>query len=207
MNARIPFVRTALSVLVLCLSVAAPLRAADVVDTFLSSLRSHRSSFRYTVRMDRVETSGSVVFQDGMYRITGDGLELWCDGSVRYTLDRSAREVIVEAVGEGEDVLANPVLFLSGLDGAFARADAGVQLRDGKSCRSVRLSAVKKSSVRSALLFFLDGNPFSADIVLEDGHQLRLDLSSWRFEAKEKAETFRFDLYSLDKSFVITDLR
>ena len=44
-----------------------------------------------------VELSGSLLLQGNCYRAEGNGVEIYCDGSTRWTVDRAEKEVYIES--------------------------------------------------------------------------------------------------------------
>ena len=111
-----------------------------------------RVSLRYRCSTDGlapVELSGTLLLQGNCYRAEGNGTEIYCDGSTRWTVDREDREVYIENSGGIREVM---------------------QYRD---------------SIGS------------------------LDISEVRYMTPSDDDTgeFRFDISSLDSSWVVTDLR
>ena len=158
--------------------------------------------------LEKLVSAGSVVLQGNSYRIVADGLEVWSDGSARWSLDRAARELLIESVvGAGVD--SNPVLFLSCLEEAFARKALGVKTFDGRACHAFLLTPVagRSSSLSKVLLYFQGQAPCGAELSMSDGHTARVLLDAFRLLDAEPAAAFRFNPASLDKSFVVTDLR
>ena len=59
-----------------------------------------RVSLSYSCTVDGyapVELSGSLLLQGNCYRAEGNGVEIYCDGSTRWTVDRSEKEVYIES--------------------------------------------------------------------------------------------------------------
>lgn len=125
--------------------------------------------------------SGTVLFQDGAYRLQSEFFNIYDDGSSMWTINESSKEVVGEPSAKA-DIFSNPisVLNLFGFDAKGAK----ISFRNGK-----------------------DGNPVGIDVVLKDGSTVNIDIPSVSFEAKQSAGVFSFDPDTLDSSYVITDLR
>lgn len=143
-----------------------------------------RVSFDYTysliqngVEGDTV-SSGKVLVQGNAFRLDGLGLELWSDGSTRWTLDRSAKELLIEPVEAG-DILTNPALLV--LD--YREHPGLLKLRkEGPSSLDVELH-------------------------LEGGLVVHLVLTGIRYDEEGPLSDFVLEQASLDKDYVVTDLR
>lgn len=84
----------------------------------LDKVEGHRVTFHYTYSLSQKGSSftpvtdGDVTVEDNAYIMQGLGVEVISDGTTRWTLDRDAREALVEKV-EKEDLFTNPALFIS----------------------------------------------------------------------------------------------
>ena len=59
-----------------------------------------RVSLGYSCTVDGyapVELNGSLLLQGNCYRAEGNGVEIYCDGSTRWTVDRDEKEVYIES--------------------------------------------------------------------------------------------------------------
>ena len=85
-----------------CIIVLTASNAGDaaVFSRFVSALPDARAEFEYAYRLSSGNTemsgSGSVIFQGDAFVMKGDGLEVYCDGTDRWTVDRNAREAVAE---------------------------------------------------------------------------------------------------------------
>lgn len=60
---------------------------------------------------------GSVEVQGDSYHMSGNGIEIYCDGNTTWMIDDYAKEVFIEAAdSQSAGFLANPVLLLMNLD-------------------------------------------------------------------------------------------
>ncbi len=72
-------------------------------------LQTDRISLRYacTVTQDTpVKLSGVLLIQGECYRAMGNGLEIYCDGATRWTVDPASKEVYVETAEGLEELLS-----------------------------------------------------------------------------------------------------
>ena len=72
-------------------------------------LQTDRISLRYacTVTQDTpVKLSGVLLVQGECYRAVGNGLEIYCDGATRWTVDPASKEVYVETAEGLEELLS-----------------------------------------------------------------------------------------------------
>ena len=84
----------------------------------LDKVEGHRVTFHYTYSLSQKGgdfaqvTDGDVTLEGNCYKLQGLGMEVISDGTTRWTLDREAKEALVEPV-EKEDLFTNPALFVA----------------------------------------------------------------------------------------------
>lgn len=82
----------------LLLTAAAGAQQAQISE-ILARLQTDRIEFRFSCVFTRdtpVQLSGTLLLQGGCYRAEGQGMQIYCDGSTRWTVDPAAKEVYVE---------------------------------------------------------------------------------------------------------------
>ena len=202
-----------MNVIAVIAAVVAMVTPRETVSDFLAMASSSRLSFTYTYstenRTPAMSGSGSVTVQGKAFLMNGDGLEVVCPGTSRWTVDRSAGEAIVETVAEGEDFSANPALFLSGSGEGFTLKEASSIKRDGKDVVKAVLEATVKSNVRKIVLYITpDLKLTEAEVTVSDGTLTRFVTEDFVSEpASEDLSVFVFDKATLPSDTVITDLR
>lgn len=79
----------------------------------LSEVASHLATDRISLHYDCIFTgdapvrlSGTLLVQGTCYRAVGNGLEIYCDGQSRWTVDPESREVYIEATEGLEELMA-----------------------------------------------------------------------------------------------------
>ena len=84
----------------------------------LDKVEGHRVTFHYTYSLSQKGSSftpvtdGEVTVEGNAYILQGLGMEVISDGTTRWTLDRDAKEALVEKV-QKEDLFTNPALFIA----------------------------------------------------------------------------------------------
>lgn len=201
------------------LSLAASSREADSSPLHRLQERAASSeisfSYTYSASSGKVSMSGQgeVLLHGDAYRLEVDGLEVYCDGKDRWTLDRKAREVVVEPVAPGDaDLSANPALLLSRAADFFTLADTARCTVDGEQLLRMDLSPVDCPQFRAVSIYIAsDGSDTvkKVSVTSADGTVTDFVLSDYRYysPAVDDLSRFRADVSALDTSWVITDLR
>ena len=200
------------------LSLAASSREADSSPLRRLQERAASSeisfSYTYSASSGKVSMSGQgeVLLHGDAYRLEVDGLEVYCDGKDRWTLDRKAREVVVEPVAPGDaDLSANPALLLSRAADFFTLADTARCTVDGEQLLRMDLSPVDCPQFRAVSIYIaIDGSDTvkKVSVTSADGTVTDFVLSDYRYSpAVDDLSRFRADVSALDTSWVITDLR
>ena len=166
------------------LFVATVLPAAAQNIPLLDKVPGHRVTFEYVYgytsggkTYDNV-ASGMMTVQGNAYILKGDGLEVYSDGTLRWTLDRAAKEAIIEDV-DATDVVSNPAAIVSGYK------EFGNSLKvNGSTADSLDIS-----------------------LMTEDGGSSRFRLKKIRFAPEGDMADFKFSRSTLGSDWVVTDLR
>ena len=194
---------------------------SKTLSSFIDKVSSSLVSFEYSFTMRTAKSSakmtgaGDVRVQDNAFVMNGNGLEVWCDGRLRWTVDRLAEEALVELVDESADVYAtNPALMITSVDAAFEEVSFCAGKFQGKSVDSSVLSPVNKGKhsmdINELKLYFNSGTTtlVGAEVKLNDGSVSEFIIKDFSFSDRlETKESFRFDEKTLDDSYVVTDLR
>ena len=151
--------------------------------------------------------NGSVMVQDSAYDMTGNGLQVICDGKTMWIVDPDGKEVIIESPSQGEQAyLDNPALLFVNLSEAF-KVD-GVRENGGVS--TYVLSPMVPCGIKAATVSVTSGNSpviSSAHFLLSDGGEMDIKIKSMTFSEKKPLTSFFYDVSGLDQSWLITDLR
>lgn len=96
---------------ILILITLLPLTAAaqrHTLDTVAAHLRTDRISLQYACTIAQpapVQLSGDLLIQGDCYRAKGNGMEIYCNGTTRWTVDPESKEVYIEAAGGIEELV------------------------------------------------------------------------------------------------------
>lgn len=185
------------------------------VDKVSVSLVSFDYSFTMPTKKARMTGEGTVKVQGDSFLVDGNGLEIWCDGKTRWTIDRISEEALVESVDDSYDSYAtNPALMIASIDNAFMEESFGSSKFGGKVVDASVLTPANKGKgsmdIAGLKLFFKSGTTIliGAEVTLNDGSVSEFTITNLKFEGAGKTkESFRFDEKTLDSSYVVTDLR
>lgn len=95
--------------LILCLA-AGPVAAAQdrQVDEILSRARTMRVTLKYSCNISELSplrVRGRLIVQGDCYYAEGYGMQIYCDGSTRWTVDTGEKEVYIEDAGGIAEIL------------------------------------------------------------------------------------------------------
>ena len=150
----------------------------------LDKVEGHRVSFHYTYSLSQKGagftpvTDGNVTVEGNAYILQGLGMEVISDGTTRWTLDRDAKEALVEPVVK-EDLFTNPALFIASYRRYMDRIHVNSQGPDS----------------------------LDVTLTLDDETRARFLLKGISFGPLQGKSDFSVDEKSLSKEYVITDLR
>lgn len=119
--------------------------------------------FSFTAEGDMTVTgNGSAVIQDDCYHVDTNGLDIWCDGQTRWTIDKESKEVYIEDAGNVASFI--DYMDTRKLEGTSGRVELG--LTDGTE---VHLD-VKNLNMTDPqnLCFTFDTGTLSKDYVITD---------------------------------------
>ena len=195
----------------LALLLRVPASADPVLDAFVAKVAASCVSFDYSYRtLGNVPLTGGgkAQVQGDAFHLTGNGLEVWCDGTTRWSADPDSRELVIETVGEGRDYAGNPALLISFLEEAFTVASSGEETFAGKRLHAVKLLPKVSAGLEEVQLFFsAKGALQGARVRMPDGTVTEFTLSAFSFGEPVPPDVFMYDPSGLDDSWVISDFR
>lgn len=192
---------------------------SKTLDSFVTKVSASLVSFDYSFSMPtkkaKMTGNGSVMVQGNSFVMNGNGLEIWCDGKTRWTIDRLSEEALIEYVDDSyESFATNPALMIASVDDAFREVSFSSTKFEGKVVDASYLSPLHKGKgsmdIASLMLYFKSGSSVlvGARVTLNDGSVSDFTITNLKFEKSDKSkESFRFNEKTLDASYVITDLR
>lgn len=199
------------TILVLILGLSAS--GQNIVTEFASTLSGKCANFCYDYVIGGqmpVTGDGEVKLQGDSFVMKGNGLEIYCDGETRWTVDTDAEECYIEAVETGDmDIEANPALLVGAVDKAFKFQKVKSSTFNGKSVSEAVLTPTPKNgNIKEVSLFLTSAKvPAGAILTTDDGTVITITITDYKLFGKVESNTFSFDTKKLNKNFIITDLR
>ncbi len=201
-----------LTVLLLVLST---LTAAgqNIVTDFAKSLSDGCATFGYSYSVSGqvpLSGSGTIRLQGDAFTMQGDGLEVYCDGATRWTLDTAAEECYIESVEAGGlDYEANPALLVGAVDKAFKLSGTSSKTFNGTKVTEAVLKPVSKGGNITGLSLMLTAAKKPAGLIVKtsDGNDITVVVKDFLIGAKTTLKDFAFDTGKLDSGYIVTDLR
>lgn len=201
-----------LTVLLLVLST---LTAAgqNIVTDFAKSLSDGCATFGYSYSVSGqvpLSGSGTIRLQGDAFTMQGDGLEVYCDGATRWTLDTAAEECYIESVEAGGlDYEANPALLVGAVNKAFKLSGTSSKTFNGTKVTEAVLKPVSKGGNITGLSLMLTAAKKPAGLIVKtsDGNDITVVVKDFLIGAKTTLKDFAFDTGKLDSGYIVTDLR
>ena len=198
-------------------SACASIMTGTALDSFLSRLESSAADFTYAYRIERsgspdVTSGGRTVMKGTSYRTDADGLEIYCDGTVVWTVDRDSREVVIETCDQSRPGASgmNPLLLLRQFDKIFSVTGSDVSVDgNGREIHTYRLEADSSLDMKQLVVSISAAGDaiFSARMEMKDGTVIDCTIPSFSFSSAVDDGIFSLDTGTLDSSYIVTDLR
>ena len=172
-------------------------------DALSSSCVTMKCAYTINVSNTRMAGEADLSVQSDKYTMSGNGLQVYCDGSKVWSLDAAAKEVYIESVDALEaNSLANPAALFMHLGASF---DVASSSQSGGNF-IYRLVPKTACGVNSAdLTLDQDGKPVSAVFVLEDGLEVEVAVMSMVVEKTKPEDVFRPQV-SFGSDWIVTEL-
>ena len=185
----------------------------NIVSDFAKSLYDGCASFGYTYSMSGqvpLSGSGTIRLQGDAFVMQGDGLEVYCDGATRWTVDTAAEECYIESVEPGGlDYEANPALLVGAVDKAFQlKKTATATFNSKKVTEAMLVPVADKGNIKElSLMMSSDRKPEGMLVKTSDGNVITIVVKDFTVGGKVPAKEFGFDTKKLDSGYIVTDLR
>lgn len=184
----------------------------SLIDRFYAGVSDSclEMSYSYSARISGIMNNGQghLSSQDLMWKVNGNGVEMYCDAKSLWVLDRSMKEVVIEPAADAADSewLSNPAIIFARLKTLFKVAET-LPSSDGKSLLYM-LSPVSKGNINycNVELMKSDASIRRASVALSDGTLIKIEVSSMELTPKKSVEAFRPHI-DFDSSWILTDLR
>ena len=182
-------------------------------DDFSSKLITLKFSYVIEMATSDMTGEGTVSFQDSQYRLSANGLEVYCDGKDIWMVDSNAKEVIVEPVTEDASAfMQNPAMLFTGLKDNFevVKVSEGGHVREPgvKDVVFTLRPTVECGIEECAIQIRKNGDLYYGTFIMSDDQVdiVRVLVNSITRSEKRSMEYFRPD-QSFDSSWIVTDLR
>ena len=185
----------------------------DSLSRISSALASSLVDFDYkysVVSSLNINGSGHVSVQGDAFRMTGDGLEVVCDGKVRWTVDKASKECYIETVdGSEASWEANPALLIASLDKAFKLKTMRQATFNGRNVTALDMELIKGPGTFTAVTVYVSGTvPAGAELTVKDGTKTVFTISGYKTASPvDTKEAFTFDVGTLGSDYMVTELR
>ncbi len=209
------FLANILYALVISLLIVSPSVSASgdsPLKSFSDALADSSLSFTYSYEARKGKTyltgSGSACIQGDAYMLYTDGVEVICDGKSLWSVDKNAKEAVIETVLQGEHAYkSNPVLLIRDANQLFRQVSSSEATFNGEQVLEVKLVPVLDTGLSDISLYFKDNVICGAAATAGDGTETVLIIRDFRYGHKKDLSHFVFDDKSLDSSWIVTDLR
>lgn len=190
------------------LPLSLPAQSTDLLDQLYDTFAEHCvvMDCTYSVESDGIPVKGKckVEVQGISYKMTGGGLEVFCDGESVWILDPESMEAVIESVSVGSySYVTNPALLFRDMEQMFTKT--GSSALSGSGMR-YRLTAREACGVASAVLD-IDKNAVlkRAEFTLDDESVMTIDVESVKVQPMKESAAFRPG--QMPSDWVVTDLR
>ena len=189
-----------------------PSRAEGLLDRLYTDLMNSCVSMDYTystmVSGARLSGNGTILLQGNMWRMSGNGVDMWCDGSLMWTVDQEAKEVVIDVASDDSpvEIMSNPATLFADLQKWFS-VEAERNTSDGKAVLYM-LKPVEDIDIEyvNVELLKTDGSLRSGSFAMNDGNEVSIRVSSMKVMPKKHTSAFR-PYMSFDSSWIVTDMR
>ena len=204
--------RRILAFLLILVPMIASAQGQSLIDRFYAGLADScmELSYSYSTRMSGVKYDGNglLTSQGLMWRLKGNGVEMYCDSESLWIVDSTMKEAVIEpAASEAEsEWLSNTAIIFSRMKDTFKIRES-MQTSDGKALLYT-LDPVRKGNISYCNLELnkSDASVRRATVALSDGTFIKIEVSSMKLTPKVSVEAFRPHI-DFDSSWILTDLR
>jgi outer membrane lipoprotein-sorting protein len=185
----------------------------NIVTEFANDLSAGCATFGYVYSAGGqipLSGSGTIRLQGDAFVMKGDGLEVYCDGTTRWTVDTAAEECYIEDVKDGgAGYEANPALLVGAVDKAFTLKGTTSTTFTGQKVTKATLVPVSKDGNITELSLMLTAARKPAGLLVSttDGNVITVTVKDFAIEPVTSVDSFKFDTKKLSRDYIITDLR
>ncbi len=166
--------------------------------------------YSYTVRLSGINNSGkgNLQCQGYMWKMLGNGVEMYCDSASMWVVDPANKEVVIEPaiVDDALQLQVNPAVL-------FVRMKELMNVRESRSLDQKGAVLYILSPKRESDIEYFNVEMAESDlsiknavIALKDGTLIKIEVSSMKLTPVCPVEKFRPQTI-FDSSWIVTDLR
>ena len=165
-------------------------------------------TYSYSIRVSGVNNvgSGDLCAQGLMWKMVGNGVQMYCDSTAVWVLDPSLKEVVIEPSYGDTRILTNPASL-------FVRMEELFKVRESRATGdSAAVLCVLEPKEKGDIDYFnveivsSDLSIRNASFALKDGTFIKIEVSSMKLTPMRPVEEFRPQTV-FDSSWIVTDLR
>lgn len=203
--------RTLFFTLLIFLSATASSQDRKILDKLCQEIQNScvTMDYTYSARVSGInyDGSGTLISQGQMWKVVGNGIEMYCDAKSVWVIDRTAKEVVIEPVSDQKaGVLANPARVFLDLGESF---DISAVVSSGDS-KALIYSLVPKSDTDVDYLNVEVLKESSLirrmSFALADGTMVKIEVNSMKLTPDVADDMFRVQ-EKFDSRWIVTDLR
>ena len=166
--------------------------------------------YSYSVRMSGVNNvgQGQLTSQSYMWKMVGNGVEMYCDSSSLWVVDPSSKEVVIEpaAMDEKAQLQTNPAVLFVHLKDLFNVRESRSLDTDGVILYILVPKHKDRIEYFNVEVAESDLSIRNALVGLSDGSLIKIEVSSMKLTPVRPVEDFRPHTI-FDSSWIVTDLR
>jgi outer membrane lipoprotein carrier protein len=172
----------------------------DAVSAKFKAFQAPKASFTYKIENAQGKAlstkSGTVIMKGAKYHVTIPGMELFSDGKLSWSLDKSANEVTVKDVDAATGEITPQKLFTNFYDRDFLYKLNGEKKQGGKTVQEIELTPTNKTRPYHKVYLWIDKSTkifYSARILNKDGNRYSYTINSFKPNSGANDTEFSFD--------------
>jgi len=164
--------------------------AKKILDAVSNKFRTFQTpSANFTYRIENAQgkslssKKGTVVMKGQRYHVTIPGMELWSDGKLNWSFDKSANEVTIKDVDGATGEITPQKLFTNFYDRDFLYKLNGVKREGKRNLAEIELTPTNKTRPYHKVYLLIDRTTnvfYSARILNKDGNRYSYTINNFR---------------------------
>lgn len=167
-------------------------------------------TYGYSVRLSGIDNvgSGTLTAQGALWKLYGNGVEMYCDSSSIWVLDPDRKEAVIEpAVSDSETFFqTNPAIFLLRLENLFDVSESRPTSDNLAMLYILRPKNKGEIDYFNVEILRSDASVRRCTFALSDGTLIKIEVSSMKLTPVRPLADFRPQTV-FDSSWIVTDMR